>query len=260
MEQRIIHGDCLQISPPDPGLVDLLLCDPPYRPHVHSAAHTQQGGEIRRNDLGFAHRTSELTAHIAEWSTRAQWACVYTDLESTGEWHSAIATHARSCVTASGKCRTTVWAPEDPDEDYLATLPWVRWSMPNFANVFPPQGAEAIIITRAKGQLWRGPKNLTHLAHKPLRGSDKHKTEKPLDQILDLVSWMTKPGGLVVDLTAGRGTTALACAILSRRCVSWEIDETEWRLGRARLERYLLRRELSDRDAERLAKWKQKPA
>jgi site-specific DNA-methyltransferase (adenine-specific) len=49
-----------------------------------------------------------------------------------------------------------------------------------------------------------------------LRGEDKHKAEKPLDQALDLVEWFSDEGETVFDPFAGSGTIGLACRILGR--------------------------------------------
>jgi DNA modification methylase len=83
---------------------------------------------------------------------------------------------------------------------------------------------------------WHGPGNLTHLAHLCLRGEDKHKTEKPLDQALDLVSWFSDPGDWVFDPFAGRGTFGLACKILGRNYIGVEMNPAEAQLAQARIE------------------------
>ncbi len=47
----------------------------------------------------------------------------------------------------------------------------------------------------------------------------------------------TRPGDLVVDPFAGGGTTALACAIEGRRCITSEMDEITFAKAKARLQR-----------------------
>lgn len=49
----------------------------------------------------------------------------------------------------------------------------------------------------------------------------------------------TKPGDLVVDPFCGGGTTALACAYESRRCITSEMDPDTYALAVKRLERDL---------------------
>jgi hypothetical protein len=116
---------------------------------------------------------------------------------------------------------------------------------------------------------WSGPGGLIELRHEPapegpdvlrhkaLRGKngvDKFSAEKPLDQALDLVSWFSDPGTLVVDLTAGSGTTIAACALLGRDGLGFEIDPTTAAFAAKRVTRAHLG-DLSDRDGDRIVRW-----
>jgi DNA modification methylase len=71
-----------------------------------------------------------------------------------------------------------------------------------------------------------------------LRGEDKHKAEKPLDQALDLVSWFSDPDDWVFDPFAGRGTFGLACKILGRNYLGVELNPVEAQLAQARIASY----------------------
>ena len=233
---------------PDAGLLN---CDPPYREHVHKNATSQSArGGARKRDLGFAHLTPELRATIAAGAAKARrWSLVYTDAESIGTWQAA---------------------GEDAGAEYIRAIPWVRWSMPNLTGTLPPQGWEAICVFHSRGRKhWNGSGNLLALEHldgeeaypeigalrhKAERGEKKHKTAKPLDQALDLVSWFSDPEELVVDLTAGRGTTAVACALLGRDFVGAELNPEEAVLALERIEA-AQRGQLSERDTERLLRW-----
>src|SRR5262249_9744370 len=95
-----------------------------------------------------------------------------------------------------------------------------------------------------------------------LRGDGKHKAEKPLDLMLDLVSYFTDPGEFVIDPFGGSGTTALACALLDRGCVLLEGCPAnagdELRVHTAYWAEFARRRlvgELSPRDLERVSRW-----
>lgn len=220
--------------PPFPFQV--LITDPPYSAHVHSHAVSQSKVRgVRKRDLGFESLSHRNRRAVADAVTAAQkWALVYSDHESTAAM--------RIAVQARGG-------------HYIRLVPWVRWSMPQLSGDRPPQGSEAVLLFhRAGKKSWNGPGNLTHLAHKCLRGEGKHKTEKPLDQMLDLVSWFSDPGDLVFDPFAGRGTTALACLLLGRSCVALEIDPEEAARAQARIQDAHEGR-LSDRDTERLGRW-----
>jgi len=50
-----------------------------------------------------------------------------------------------------------------------------------------------------------------------------------------LICDYTDPGDLVVDPFAGSGTTALACALEGRRCITCEMDAGRYEIARKRL-------------------------
>jgi DNA modification methylase len=245
--QLIIHGDCTQVVPPDAlGAFDVVITDPPYSPHVHSSAVSWSSKRCtRKRDFGFDPLSDTLRVYVAQAAARVKrWSVVYSDIESTH--------HLRVLATDLGAT-------------YIRTLAWIRWSMPQLSGDRPPQGREDLLIFHGdngaedliifygaqKGRKsWNGPGNLTHLAHKCLRGEGKHRAEKPLDQVLDLVEWFSDPGDTVYDPFLGSGTTALACKILGRDFVGVEQDEAWANKAKARLDA-----PLSDRDRERLARW-----
>lgn len=248
--QSIIHGSFLDADIPE---FDVLLTDPPYSPHVHAgmascAAHGKRKG-VRQRDAGFASLGDPVRDGIAYLAGQARrWSVVYTDVQGIAAWEAAMVRHVRTVPIVS--------EPEWSGGGIIGAIPWVRWSMPQLSGDRPPSGCEMLVLSHAAGRMhWGGPGNLTHLAHKCLRGQDKHPTEKPLDQALDLVAWFSDPRELVLDPCAGRGTTALACALLGRSCLSFEIDTTEAERGQARLALWTEHRRLSERDTERWHRW-----
>lgn len=216
---------------------DVMITDPPYREHVHKKAVSQSSrGGVRERQFGFEHLTPQLRSHTALIGANVKrWSVIYSDVESLAWW--------RISMQAAGAT-------------YIRPIPWVRWSMPQLSGDRPPSGCEMVSIFygAAKGKKsWNGPGNLTHLAHKCLRGDAKHKAEKPLDQALDLVSWFSEPGECVVDPFAGSGTIGVACALLGREYYGIEKDP-EWA---ERAKERLVAPKLSDRDEERFRRWKE---
>jgi site-specific DNA-methyltransferase (adenine-specific) len=69
---------------------------------------------------------------------------------------------------------------------------------------------------------------------------------KPLHLMRAIVRDYTRPGDLVVDPFAGGGTTALACAIEGRRCITSEMDPVTFEKARARLARGYTRDAFAD--------------
>ena len=60
---------------------------------------------------------------------------------------------------------------------------------------------------------------------------------KPLGLMQAIIRDYTRPGDLVVDPFCGGGTTALACAIEGRRCITSEMDPVTFEKAKKRLER-----------------------
>lgn len=56
-------------------------------------------------------------------------------------------------------------------------------------------------------------------------GRAVHPTQKPIGIVAPLIEYSVPPGGLVIDLFAGSGTTLLAARMLGRRAIGCEISE-----------------------------------
>jgi hypothetical protein len=234
LNQSALDIDLADIAASPP---DVMIVDPPYGSHVHKNAVSQSaGGGVRERELGFDHLSAPLRRRIAQLAALTRrWSVIYSDIEGLTWW--------RLSLQAAGAT-------------YIRALPWVRWSMPQLSGDRPTTGCEMLVVAygQEKGKKhWNGPGNLLSLTHTCLRGAEKHKTEKPLDQLLDLVSYFSDPGETVFDPCAGSGTTGLACRILGRQFVGLEIDPA-WaaranvRLGAAAV--------LSPRDQDRLERWR----
>ncbi len=265
---EILHGDCRDFSDLVDGF-DVMIADPPYRSYVHDSAFSvastavalaQDGSRSVQRDLGFACLDRALRTAIAGWTARVKkWSLIYSDMESTNVWRHS--------------CQAARIVSGQKGEAYIRPIPWIRWSMPQISGDRPTSGCEMISVywgSQEGRKSWHGPGNLIahrhqdedappvdELLHKRIAGKDKHKTQKPLDQALDLVSWFSDEGDIVWDPTMGRGTTALACAILGRNFVGCEIDGHERDLAQARVTAFerLGVAGLSDRDRERHARF-----
>lgn len=228
----IFNKDCRNLTKWDG---DVLITDPPYRAHVHKSAASQslKKGTTSR-DFGFDH----LSASLRRWTCRLaatvpRWSVIFTDVESAGWWRIGL-----ECAGAQ----------------YIRTIPWVRWSMPQLSGDRPPSGCELIVLAHGKAKKhWNGPGSLTHLAHTCMRGSEKHKAEKPLDLMLDLVSWFSDVGDVVLDPFAGSGTTGLASHLLKRDFKGTELDPIWASRAKVRASSDAL----SDRDAGQYEKWRE---
>ena len=266
LNHYLINGDSTTLSPSDVASCDVMIVDPPYSEKVHKSAVsvTGSGGELyntRKREFGFDHLEThgKLFRFVAQASGLVKrWSVIYSDIESTHHFREAC---------------------QEAGATYIRTVAWIRWSMPQLSGDRPPSGREDLLIFhghpstldydspapvedlslyygKTKGKkAWNGPGNLTHLSHKCLRGDGKHRAEKPLDQCLDLVEWFSDEGETILDPCAGSGTVGLACAILGRSYVGFELDPQWANFARQRIEAYKATGALSDRDKDRLGRY-----
>lgn len=243
---EIIHASALDITPEMLATFDVQITDFPYSPHVHENAASVGvvGGDgmgVHDRDLGFEPLSPELRMQGAIAAACVKrWSIMFTDHEGAQAW--------RNDVDACGG-------------EYIRTVPWIRWSQPQLSGDRPGSGSEVVLAFHRQhvgprggrkpiAKHWNGPGSLTHFDRRCMRGKEKHPTEKPIDLMLDLVCYFSDPGERVVDLAAGRATTALACRLLDRQCFAVELDASEVRLGGQRLSGAL-----SARDHARAVEW-----
>jgi len=219
----LLHHDCRLIDAAAVGH-DMLHSDPPYSEHVHSnmTSCAQKGDRkgVRHRDAGFDHLSDSLSEYVGAAARAAKrWSAIYTDIQSAGDWRDRMGGDRKRGGSGLVRAVPTFAGEfgELGDCDAIGTLPWVRWSMAQQSGDRPPSACELVVLGHTPGKVWwRGPGNLMALTHKCMRGDQKHPTQKPLDQALDLISWLTEPGDLVYEPCAGVGTTGVACALLGR--------------------------------------------
>ncbi len=247
--EYVIHaGLCQDLGAAVPEC-EAMIVDPPYRAWVHDNATSAgtDGAATRKRDFGFACLTYDLRAWIAAQANRVRtWSVVYSDVESTNLW--------RHAVEARGA-------------EYIRPIVWERWSQPQKSGDRPTTGCEMLTVFHAQPgkkpirKRWNGPGSFTGahheafpdlegaLHHKRIPAGDRHPTEKPLDQLLDLVSWFSTPGGYVFDPCSGSGVAALACRLLGRGYLGAERDPEWAERARTRVHTY------GPHDLERMQRW-----
>lgn len=238
MTHEIVHADALWL-PRLAAEFDSMIVDPPYSDAVHrNAVSTGTGGAgPRKRDLGFEALTPELFARLCQYAAQVRrWSAIFCDIESVGVWRRGLT---------------------DAGAEYVRAVPWVRWTQPQISGDRPPSGCEMVVLAHAPGRKrWNGPGSLTHFHQKCLRGSGKHPTEKPLDLMLALVSYLSDPGEAVLDPCAGSGTTVLGARLLDREALGLE-RSASWSLAATVRGDYVrdTGKLLRDRDAERLRRF-----
>ena len=90
--------------------------------------------------------------------------------------------------------------------------------------------------------LWEGNKHKPNILKYKKDYEGLHPTQKPLLLMEDLVKTFSNPGDVVVDLTCGSGTTAIAAINTNRNFIGFELDETYYNLANERIAKHLLER------------------
>jgi hypothetical protein len=222
----VLSGDCLDLLPLfADASVDHVVADPPYSARTHKNMKGNRGEQdaahIVTRDCGFAPITPALRRGIGRHATRIakSWIAIFSDHESTWLWRNSI-------EASKGK--------------YVRTIPWVRWSSPEFSRRAPPSGSEAVIIAkpRTRSAYWLNGGRMSYDS-RCLRASNKegdYQTEKPTALMLEILSDIGVAGDLVVDMTCGSGTTLTAAIRLGMRCIGIDVRLEAWRVARERCE------------------------
>lgn len=186
------------------------------------------GADLRRNvDLGFDHLTDELRDFLAAEAARLtrRWVLVFSDTEGAHLWAEALTGHGL---------------------DYVRTGAWVkRGSTPQFSGDRPATGHESITICHPAGRkrwngggghaVWDVPIVLNRSRSE--KSERVHPTQKPLPLMGTLVEQFTDPGDMILDPTAGSGTTGVAAKRLGRLAILVEQNEAHCEAAALRLER-----------------------
>jgi hypothetical protein len=245
--------DALELSAAEISACDVQITDFPYSPYVHAnmmSTHTLASGGPARSDPGFEALTPEDRMQGA-WAASLvkRWSVIFSDWQGAHLWDDEM-----------------VLAGVEP----IRWIPWVRWSQAQISGDRPCTGSESVLVYHAMAPAktergkpkpiakhWNGSGGLIQLNERCMRGSDKHRTQKPLDVMLTLVSAFSDPGERVLDLRAGSCTTAAACALLGRECLCIERND-RWSSYGAERERDALRGILNAGDLARANEWVQR--
>ena len=219
---------------------DSIVTDPPYSARTHegstednlkgrvAARNTQDGGagwEQRwaanggtRRPLNYtAWTTTDVDEFCAAWARRCRgWTVTFNShdllpvisagFEQRGRYSFAplpfFSPGSRIRLSGDGPSSWTTWI----NVTRPTTREFQRWGTLPGGYVFPP---EDMLVVGGK----------------------------PLGLMRAIIRDYTRPGDLVVDPFCGGGTTALACAIEGRRCITSEMDPVTFEKAKKRLER-----------------------
>lgn len=213
----IYHGEALDVLPAlQAGSVDAVITDPPY------AATGSESSWVSRDGARSLPRETQfyeawIREHMASWQrvlsrSGAAWFTV--------DWRGAMCVEDAAFRLGMKRPKVGVWHREGLGMGHVLRNVYecfVVIPMPDFERT-----------TASEPDLW---------THKwtPGQRQNEHSAEKPLDLMRRAVRLVTAPGALVLDPFGGSGSTAVACALEGRRCISIERDEGYCEIAAKRL-------------------------
>lgn len=212
-EWELRLGDCIAgMRDLADDSVDVTITDPPYEAEAHTKGKRQgptYDGNPRVVDAEFSffpiteQQRRDVSQQIARTTKRL--AIVFCQVEAAMLW--------RTALVAGGFA-------------YRRVIPWVKPdAMPSLHGRWPGQSFEAIVLAIKPGKTAPiGGKSVYYQATRERGLTRAHDTAKPLALMLDVVADFSDPGELVLDPFAGSGTTGVACRMLGRRFLGWELN------------------------------------
>ena len=191
------------------------ICDPPYGQRTHDG-NADMDARYDRTDLSYERWTpANVIAFVRHWSPRARgWmACMTSD---------DLITPFRDAYAAAGR-------------NDFAPVP-ILCHRPRLGGDGPGSGSVYLMVARPRTRAFLSWGSLPcwYMATREVGGLIGG---KPLAVMQQLVRDYSRPGDLIVDPTAGGGTTLLAAAIEGRRAIGSEMDPATYAKAQARIAR-----------------------
>ena len=227
----LYQGDCVEVmnSLPEKS-VDMIFADPPYnlsndgytvhagkRVSVNKGTWDKSAGT--ENDFSFHQKWIEACKRVLKddgtiWISgtyHSIYACGYAlqlqDFRMLNDiaWYKPNAAPNLGCRMFTASHETLIWASKSKKSKHTFNYSAMReGNFPGDMIKNPGKQMRSVwsIITPSKSEKLHG----------------KHPTQKPLKLLQRIISISTNKGDLVLDPTAGSGTTGVACKTLGRNC------------------------------------------
>jgi DNA modification methylase len=207
-----------QVALRDVESCDSLITDPPYSQRTANGYRTTG---IDERGIRYGHITEEDAEELAMlWAWRVQrWAVIFSD-HIAWRWHETAWKRAG-------------WYTFPP-------VGWVkRGAVPRLRGDGPASQMDHVMVARRVG-IVDGHRPGWYLVDTPraVPGPTGVTGNKDPNGMRALVRHYSRRGDLVIDPYAGSGTTALACALEGRRCITSEVDPATYEIARRRLSSY----------------------
>ena len=215
----IYNRDCLEgLKELPDNCIDLVIADPPYYfgenfKGADSFGHRQNYRDIEELNEPLNYEVLEECLRVLKapnlyiWTNKTQLGAYISFFESKGCKTDLLTWHKRNPTPATSN-------------NYLSDTEYC---------LFFRKGAPLYGTYDTKKKYW-----ITATNQKEKAKYD-HPTIKPLSIIKQLIINSTQGGGLVIDPYMGSGTTALACKMLGRHYIGFEIEPKYCELASKRL-------------------------
>ena len=254
MKQDILHGDCLELMGDIPNKsIDAIICDLPYgttackwdtiipfdKLWAHYKRIIKDNGAIVL--FGSQPFTSALVMSNPKWfKYQFIW-----DKKQSGNFQLAkyqpLKVHEDICIFGKGRVN---YYPIMENAD-------ISKNRPNKKEMGNTTGLKHLSsgiysYSENRDELKRFPKSILeyHARNRECNSLNRvHPTQKPVALLEYLIKTYTNEGELVLDNTAGSGSTAIACINTNRQFIMMEKDEKYFEIMKKRINNVLIEKQ-----------------
>ena len=216
---KLHHGDCLETLPAIPnGLVDMVLCDPPYGIDFQSARRpkTERFDKILNDKTPF----TAFIKHTPNLLKPSGCGMIFT------RWDVQQIVIDELLANGITPKNVIIW---DKGIHGMGDL------KRSFGSRY-----ESIVFFANKDFRFNGKRPVDIIkSTRVSAGKLLHPNEKPVDLLSYLIEKCCVEGGVVLDPCMGSGSTGIACVRTRRRFIGIELDETYFNLSNERINKEL---------------------
>jgi site-specific DNA-methyltransferase (adenine-specific) len=216
---RIIQGDCLEVLPGfSDRSFDLVITDPPYK------VSQKYGGGVDADNLVAVSSVLKVMPQIARVLKESGFAFIFYDNRILPFLFEAV--KGTTLVYRKQLFLYRRWG--------IANR-WVGWMQTTDPICVFVNGYDKPFSPSIKSKV----KHDCYIKSGPEEDDTGHPAQKPLEPVLDMISWCSDEGDVVLDPFVGSGTTCLAAKMLRRHWVGIDSKPEYCRMAEERLGSYL---------------------
>jgi site-specific DNA-methyltransferase (adenine-specific) len=233
MKNEILLGDCLDLMPNIPDAsIDMILADLPYQTTAckwdiiipFDKLWAQYERIIKPNGAIVLTGSQPFTSALVMSNIKMfKYSLVWIKNIPTGFWNAKkmqMKIHEDICVFCKSTPTYNPQMVKRTEEEYRKCLR-INNSKSNVGESFG--GKEQLLIRKTKEDQWyKYPTTEIKIALEDYRNGRGHPTQKPVALFEYLIKTYTNEGDLVLDNTAGSGTTAIAALSTNRQFIVME--------------------------------------